>query len=195
MKLYFAPRTAAIRSRWLLEELGIPYELVRLDLSRAEHRVPEFPLLNPLGELPVLVDEPATLAGAAAVALYLADRFPESGLAPAIGSPQRGPYLHWLMFAEATLVPVVMEHRQRALSAGSQAPEASARFEELVAVVDAQLEGRAFVASDAFTAADVSLASILHLAHTLKLLETKQRLLEYVQRQTSRPASRRAVSG
>ncbi|HET9451917.1 MAG TPA: glutathione S-transferase C-terminal domain-containing protein, partial [Aggregicoccus sp.] len=107
----------------------------------------------------------------------------------------RGPYLHWLMFAEATLVPVLMEHRQKVLSAGAQLPEVSARLEELVAVVDGRLEGRTFVATDAFTAADVSLASLLHVAHTLKLLETRPRLLEYVQRHTGRPASRRAVSG
>jgi glutathione S-transferase len=61
MKLYFAPRTRAIRPRWLLEELGVPYELVKLDLTRQENNTPEYLAVNPLGEVPALVDGEVTL--------------------------------------------------------------------------------------------------------------------------------------
>src|ERR1700733_14190179 len=82
MKLYFAPRTRASRPRWLLEELGVPYELVRLDLSTQENRAPEFLAVSPLGQLPALVDGDTTLLEPSAICLYLADRSPEKQLAP-----------------------------------------------------------------------------------------------------------------
>jgi glutathione S-transferase len=82
MKLYFAPRTRAVRPRWLLEELGVPYELVKLDPSKQENKTPAFLALHPFGEIPVLVDGDVTLFESAAICLYLADRFPEKNLAP-----------------------------------------------------------------------------------------------------------------
>src|SRR5687768_8158359 len=100
MKLYFAPRTRSVRPRWLLEELGLPYELVKLDLSREEHRTPAHLGLHPLGDVPVLEDGEVTLFVSPAIILYLADRSPEKRLAPPMESPDRGPYLQWLLFAE-----------------------------------------------------------------------------------------------
>src|SRR5688572_28976588 len=110
MKLYFAPRTRSVRPRWLLEELGVPYELVRLDLPKQEGRTAAHLALHPFGEVPVLVDGDVTLFEPTAICIYLADRFPEKRLAPPPGSPDRGPYLQWLLFAEVTLDPLVIEH-------------------------------------------------------------------------------------
>lgn len=190
MKLYFAPRTRATRSRWLLEELGVPYECVKLDLSKSETRTPAFLALNPLGEVPLLVDGDLTLSEPSAICLYLADRFPQTRLAPRLDSPDRGPYLQWMLFAENTLEPLVVAQLRNAQLSSEQ----SARLAEVLTVLDRRLHGRDFIVGDAFTAADLVTASILHLAHTLKLLETRPRLLEYVLRHTSRPATLRAVS-
>src|SRR6478736_7103461 len=109
MKLYFAPRSRATRSRWLLEETGLPYELVRLDLSKREDASPEFLALNPLGQLPVLIDGALTLTEPLAIALHLADLVPEKQLAPPSGSPERAAYHQWLSFTETQLEPVLME--------------------------------------------------------------------------------------
>jgi len=204
MKLYFAPRTRAIRPRWLLEELGVPYELVRLDLTRQENSTPAYLAVHPLGELPALVDGDVTLLESLAICLYLADRFPEKHLAPTVGSAERGPYYHWLAFAELSLDPVVMEFYRHA-----QLPEeqkASAHSNEALAkhrtrlgavldVIRAGLGGREFLVGGAFTAADVVMASILHLANTLGLLDGHPVLVEYVMRHSQRPAVRRAVAG
>jgi glutathione S-transferase len=108
MKLYFAPRTRAIRARWLLEELGVPYELIKLDLARQENSTPTYLAVHPLGEVPALVDGDVTLLESLAICLYLADRFPEKHLAPLMGSAERGPYYQWMAFAEVSLAPVVM---------------------------------------------------------------------------------------
>lgn len=198
MKLYFAPRTRSVRPRWLLEELEVPYELVKLDVSKQETTTPAHLALHPLGEVPVLVDGDTVLFESLAICLYLADRFPEKHLAPPLGSAERGPYLQWITFAEVTLDPLVLEHDQN-----TQLPEEKradlarqhARLEDVLEAIEVRLEGREFVAGGSFTAADVVLASILHWAHRVKLLEGHPKLVEYVMRQTKRPATRRAVSG
>ncbi|MBM4777728.1 MAG: glutathione S-transferase family protein [Archangiaceae bacterium] len=178
MKLHAAPRTRAVRPRWILEELEVPYELVKTDGPNP---------LHPLGEVPVLVDGDVTLFESPAMCLYLADRFPEKKLAPAIDSPDRGPYLQWLLFAETHLESLVLD-----VYRGAQVDHA--RLKLVLDVIEARVRARSFVVGDAFTAADVVLASILHLANTLKLLEDRPGLLPYLRRQVERPAIRRAVT-
>jgi len=185
MRLHFAPRTRSTRSRWLLEELEVPYELVRVDASKSS-------------EVPVLIDGDATLTEPSAICLYLADRFPEKGLAPPIGSPDRGAYLQWLLFAEVTLEPLVLEHLPNAQRSEAQKRgpmQTRTRLESVLAVIDERLSTRAFLVGDSFTTADLVMAAILHLAHTLKLLDGFPLLFDYVIRQTKRPATMRAVSG
>jgi len=193
MKLYFAPRTRSVRPRWMLEELGIAYELVRLDVSKGETSAPEYLALHPLGAVPVLVDGDLTLRESAAICLYLADRFPEQQLAPPPGAPERGAYYGWLLFAEGSVESAVL-----AFYGTSHPPEVQAthrdRLQRVLGVVDAALEGREVLVGERFSAADVVMASILHLAHQLQLLEGHPRLLDYVRRHTMRPAVRRAVS-
>ncbi|WP_164015732.1 glutathione S-transferase family protein [Pyxidicoccus trucidator] len=204
MKLYFAPRTRATRARWLLEELGVPYELVKLDLARQENSTPAYLAVHPLGEVPALVDGDVTLLESLAICLHLADRFPEKHLAPLPGSAERGPYYQWMTFAEMSLEPVVMEFYRHAQL--SEEKKADAHSEEALAkhrtrlgavldVINEGLSGREFLVGGAFTAADVVMASILHLANTLRLLDGQPRLVEYVKRHTQRPAVRKAVSG
>ncbi|MBF5041943.1 glutathione S-transferase family protein [Aggregicoccus sp. 17bor-14] len=195
MKLYAAPRTRAIRPRWLLEELEVPYALQRVEVSQPEGVSPEMRALHPLGEVPVLVDGALTLFESSAICLYLADRFPEKGLAPLPTSAQRGPYLQWLLFAEVTLEPLVLEQRLHAMRPEAPRPAPPARLGEVLGALERHLEGREYVATEGFTAADLVLSSILHLAHTLRLLERYPRLSEYTLRCTKRPAVRRAVMG
>ena len=202
MKLYFAPRTRAIRPRWLLEELGVPYELVKLDLSRQENSTPAYLAVHPLGEVPALVDGSVTLLDSLAICLYLADRFPEKHLAPGMGSAERGHYYHWMTFAELSLEPVVMafyknaqlpEEKKGSAQQQEELARHRVRMNEVLKVIDAGLNGREFIAAGHFTAADVVLASILHLANTLKLLEGHPRVVEYTYRHCKRPAVIRAV--
>jgi glutathione S-transferase len=203
MKLYFAPRTRAIRPRWLLEELGVPYELVKIDLARQENTTPAYLAVHPLGDLPALVDGEVTLLESLAICLHLADRFPEKHLAPPMGSPQRGPYYQWIVFAEVTLDAAVMAFYWHAQLPEEQKASAHSKEElakhrtRLTAVLDtlnAGIGDREYLVGGAFTAADLSTASILHLANTLKLLDGHPRLVEYVMRHVQRPAVRRALS-
>ncbi|NMO19867.1 glutathione S-transferase family protein [Pyxidicoccus fallax] len=204
MKLYFAPRTRAVRPRWLLEELGVPYELVRLDVARQENSTPSYLAVHPLGDVPALVDGDVTLLESLAICLHLADRFPEKHLAPPPGSAERGPYYQWMVFAEVSLDAGVMEfYRHARLSEEQQASTHSAeelarhrtRLGAVLDIIDGGLDGREVLVGGTFTAADVVMASILHLANRLGLLDGHPRLVEYVRRHAQRPAVRKAVLG
>src|SRR5258708_12897549 len=82
MKLYEFPPTRSIRARWTLQELGVPFESVIVNLMAGEHRKPEFLKLNPAGKLPVLVDGDLVLTESVAIVLYLAEKHPEKGFIP-----------------------------------------------------------------------------------------------------------------
>jgi glutathione S-transferase len=189
MKVYFAPRSRAMRVRWLIEELEVPHELVRLESAK-------------LRDFPALVDGDVTLFEASAICLiHLADRFPDKHLAPLPGSADRGAYYQWMSFAEGTLEPEVMGFHARAQLAEEQRAShheeiarAHARLDGALAVLDARLADRDVLVGAQFTAVDLLTAAILHMAFNLKLLEGHPRLVEFVIRHTQRPSCRKAVS-
>lgn len=92
MRLYYAPQTRAGRARWMLEQIGASYELVRLDLWAGEQRKPEYLNVNPNGTVPTLVHGDLVVYESAAIVQYLADEFPEKRLAPPIRTPAWGRY-------------------------------------------------------------------------------------------------------
>jgi glutathione S-transferase len=188
----------------MLEEVGVSYELVRLDLARQENTTPEYLAVSPLGELPALVDGDVTLLETLAICLHMADRFPEKQLAPPVGSAERGPYYQWMVFADERLDPVVMEFYWHAQLPEEQKASAHAKEElakhktrltALLDVVQGGLGDREFLVGGAFTAADLLMASSLHMAYSLKLLDGHPRLVEYAHRHSQRPAVRKAVFG
>src|ERR1044071_9750746 len=102
MKLYEFGPTRAIRVRWTLQELGVDFEPIRVDLLAGEHRRPEFLKINPAGKLPVLVDGDFILTESVAIVLYLAEKYPEKGLLPS-GLRARAEVYRWLFFAVTEL--------------------------------------------------------------------------------------------
>src|SRR6516225_6145346 len=99
MKLYWAPQSRAFRALWMLEEAGCPYERVLVDIRKGEQSAPAFRAVNPMMKVPALTDGAAAVAESAAICAYVAERVPEARLAPPLGDPGRGRYLHWLFFA------------------------------------------------------------------------------------------------
>src|SRR5262252_7029818 len=83
MRLYEFPPTRSIRVRWTLQELGVDFEAVRVNLAAGEHRQPEFLAINPAGKLPVLVDDDLVLTESVAIVIHLADKYPEKRFLPA----------------------------------------------------------------------------------------------------------------
>src|SRR5271166_4282849 len=103
MKLYFAPQTRAIRPLIMLEELAVPYEVVLIDFKGGEHKTVEYRKIHPHGQLPALQDGRLTMFESAAICAYLADKFPDKRMAPALGTVERGTYYQWMFYSVAAL--------------------------------------------------------------------------------------------
>ena len=109
LKLYHSAQSRSTRPRWLLEEIGAPYELVRVDLGKQEHKTPQYLQIHPHGVVPALVDGDLALIESGAICAYLADKFPAARLAPAVGTPERGRYYQWMFYTMATLEPPLLQ--------------------------------------------------------------------------------------
>src|SRR5262245_49290847 len=197
IKLYFAPRTRAVRVRWLLEELGLPHELARVDFNRPSHT---FAQSTPLGKLPVIEDDGVTIGESGAIVEYILERYGAGRLAPPIGSPLRGEFLQWVHFAEATAFPpvgVVVWHTLYEQNA-DRFPEviASARGRALEALdfVARRLADRLYLLGDEFSAADIMMGFTLFAARLLGVLDERHAVLHrYLGRLEQRPAFRIAA--
>jgi glutathione S-transferase len=198
IKLYYAPKTRATRPRWMLEEIGAAYELVRLQLGKGEHKRPDYLAIHPHGAVPAFRDDTVTLFESAAICAYLADKFPDKRLAPPLGSPERGLYYQWLVYSMATMEPPVLkvflntmmlpeEKRSAAI-----AEEGRTQWQDVARVLEQALEGKTFLLGDSFSAADVMVGSILGWSRVMGLIDGYPGLQAYVGRLTSRPAFQRA---
>ncbi len=104
---YMAPNSRAGIVHWMLEELGVPYRTEVLNLKKAEHKAPGYLAINPMGKVPAIKHGDTVVTEAAAICCYLADAFPQAGLAPALDDPQRGTYLRWMFFAPSCIEPAM----------------------------------------------------------------------------------------
>jgi glutathione S-transferase len=198
MKLYYSPQTRAGRPRWMLEEIGEPYEIVTLDLHKGEHKKPDYMKIHPHGAVPALVDGDLALFESAAICMYLADKFPEKKLAPEVGTPARGLYYQWMLYSMATLEPpvlavflntVMLPEAERSPAVVEQA---RATFATVGGVLSNALVGRTFILGEQFSAADVMIGSTLAWAGFMGLLADHPTLQGYVKRLQERPAFQRA---
>lgn len=197
IKLHFAPGTRATRIAFLLEELGVPWEKVTLDLNGRAHKTAAYLALNPNGLVPTLEDGETVIFESLAIALYLADRFAQVGLAPPLDSPLRGKYLAWMVWSMATLEAAVAEvYLEQVRPADQQSAAALAagreKFKQAARVLSDELTGP-YLLGDSFSAADVLLGGVLSFAGMLGLLEGFDALAEYTARITARPAYGKAM--
>jgi len=192
MKLYeFAP-TRSIRVRWTLQELGVDFEPVTVNLIAGDHRRPAFLAINPAGKIPVLVDGDLVLTESVAIVLYLAEKYAGKGLLPT-DLAGRADANRWLLFAATELEqPLWRITRHTSLYPPEQrlpadAAIAAREFREMAAVLDRHMEGREFVVADRLSVADLVLAYTLDWAGEVELLGEFPRLVAYVQRMYARP--------
>jgi glutathione S-transferase len=192
VRLYYMPRTRSSRVLWMLEEIGVPYELTKI--AGAERRSEEHLARHPLGRVPALELEDGTVMfESAAICLQLADLHPDAGLSAPPGSSERALVYQWALFAmtelEGPLFRWLGELRDGATESTSQQ-----RFADAATALQAALDGRDWLLGERFTAADVLCASILSGAHSRRLLEPWPRLQAYVERGEARPAYGRAAA-
>jgi glutathione S-transferase len=199
MKLYeFAP-TRSIRVRWTLQELGVPFESITVDLRKGENRTPEFLKVNPAGKLPVLVDGALVLTESVAIVLYLAEKYPEKGLLPR-DLAGRTEVHRWLLFAATELEQPLWRIARNsfiypeAQRQPSDIAVARREFGDMAAVVDAHVRDREFLVGNRVTVADFVMAYTLDWANEEKLLARFPRLGAYMQRMYERPSAAMRIS-
>src|SRR5436190_11720599 len=105
--LYGSIHSRTFTARWILEELGLPYRVVDIDIRKGWQKRPEFLAINPMGKAPAITDDGVVVTETPAICLYLADRYGVGRLAPPLDDPRRGPYLRWAVFATAVLEPAI----------------------------------------------------------------------------------------
>ena len=193
MKLYWCPTTRAIRALWMLEELGVPYERVLIDIRDAGAKAdPAFRAVSPMGKVPALEDGATRLWDSGAICCYLADQYPRAGLAPPIGDPDRGRHLQWLMYTNSVIEPAMAEKFTNA--AVSAAAHGWGSFEAMLAVLRDGLAAGPWILGARFSAADILLGTACRFLRQFKLIDAEAAIFAYVERCTARPAFQRAIA-
>jgi glutathione S-transferase len=196
IKLYGVPRSRALRSLWMLEELGVPYENVKINTT-GDSRTPEFLRINPNGHVPVLQEDGLTLWESLAINLYLARKY-DKGLWPKTMEDE-GRAFQWSLWAVTELEePILTALRHRVLYPeaqrdAQQAEAAAQRFAGPLKILDGALAGKSYLLGDAFTVADLNVAGVLMLAGPAKLdTSSAANAQAWLGRCTSRPALAKA---
>ncbi len=197
MRLHHQPRSRSTRVLWLLEELGIPFDLTVM--SREVKQTPEYRALHPLGRAPVLEEEGGPVFESAALILHLADQNLDAGLIGPLGSHERALHYQWCFFGmtdvESALVDISRQlWRDDGAPALDIVDRATARFVATVGVIENALGDKDYLVDDSFSVADIVVGSVLGFARTAELTELPRGILPYVDRLDARPARRRAVA-
>jgi len=189
---YTNPMSRGRIVRWMLEEVGQPYRTELLDYATTM-KGPEYLSVNPMGKVPALRHRDIVVTETAAICAYLADAFPQAGLAPAPSDRLRGPYYRWLFFAAGpfeaatankSLGVEVPQGRERMLGYGS--------FAAVMDVLESAVSERDYLVGDAFTAADVYVGSQIGFGLMFGSIDRRPAFERYWQRLAGRPAALRA---
>jgi glutathione S-transferase len=190
--LYTNPMSRGRVARWMLEEAGQPYRAEILDYA-GSMKAPEYLAINPMGKVPALRHGETIVTEGAAICAYLADVFPEAGLAPPPGSRLRGPYYRWLFFAAG---PIEAANTNKAL--GVVVPlERTAMVgyrtqDRALAALEDQLDRSEYIAGDRFTAADVYVGSHIGFGMMFGAVDKRPAFERYWGLLRARPAAQRA---
>jgi glutathione S-transferase len=155
---YTNPMSRGRITRWLLEELGQPYDTVVLDYGTSM-KDPGYLSINPMGKVPAIVHKGRVVTEGAAIAAYLADSFPEAGLLPPPHA--RADYFRWLFFAAGPLEAAIIDRAlgMAEIPADKQMMVGYGSYDRVVDALEGALEGKRFIAGDQFSAADVIVGS------------------------------------
>lgn len=190
---YTNPMSRGRIVRWMLEEVGRPYETKLLNWETGETKGPAFRAINPMGKVPAIVHDGVVVTECAAICAYLADAFPEAGLAPAASSPLRGPYYRWLFFGAG---PIEQAAGAKALNLEPTVEQSVmlgfGSIGDVLDTLEGALKGREYLVGDSFTAADLYISAHLSWGMSFGTIEKRPIFETYAARQAARPAALRA---
>ena len=175
--LYTHPFSRGRVTRWMLEETGLPYTTEVLQYG-STMKAPAYLAINPMGKVPAIRHGDTVVTENAAILMYLADLVPGKKLAPAVGTPERGPYYRWIAFMG------VVEALLTAKSAGTLAKPEQAGYgseADLLATLEGAVRGRDHLAGDDFSAADLFVAASIGFYLHFKMLEPRPEFVRFAQ--------------
>ena len=198
IKLYHAQLTRSIRIVWVLEELGIPYELATVPFKPPRH---SFEQSTPSGKFPVIEDGSLVMSESGAILEYLIEKYGKGRLAPPIGSADRGPYLQWVHFAEATAFPPLGDVARHTLFLPEAeripkvAEDARARAQNALDVLERALAGKQYLVGGELSGADIMMGYFLRAARMFNLVGAGHpNIAAYWERLAARPGFQKALS-
>ncbi|WP_340644643.1 glutathione S-transferase family protein [Phenylobacterium sp.] len=188
---YTNPMSRGRIIRWMLEEVGQPYETHILDFEKMKD--PAYLAVNPMGKVPAIVHGGTVVTECAAICAYLADAFPQAKLAPPVESKLRGDYYRWLFYAAGPVEAAITVK-----SLGVEVPADSKRsagwgdFGDVMDTLEKAVTGREYLAGDSFTAADLYVGAHLGWGLQFGSIEARPAFKAYADRMAARPAAVRA---
>lgn len=206
LQLHYYPGTAAMMPHILLQEMGVPFELVLVDRMADAHKSPDYLKLNPNGLIPVLTDGDFVLYETAAICLYLCDRYPAAGLAPALGSKERAHFYKWLVWLtntlQATLLIYFYPERWVAEGNAARAVEVKAQAQHKIGGLLDQLDdelarhGGPWLLGESYSALDPYAMMLCRWTRGFSSAPARDRtqLGPYLQRVLARPAVQRVFA-
>lgn len=189
MKHYFNPMSRGVTTDWMLRELDVPHEQIIVDFIAGENKSEEYRKINPMEKLPALVDGDLVVTEVAAICTYLADKFPEKGFAPDIGSAKRGSYYRYLFLTGNTLEPALslaaseIEHPQPQSAGWGD-------IQRVLTTVEAMTPDTGWALGEKFSTADIVFGGTLDFSMVFNLIEASPKVAAYVERIRARPAYR-----
>ncbi|HEV2570044.1 glutathione S-transferase family protein [Sphingomonas sp.] len=192
LTFYTNPMSRGAIVRWMLEEVGAPYETVVLEYGTTM-KAPEYLAINPMGKVPAIKHGDVVVTEGAAICAYLADAYPEAGLAPPPGSKERGPYYRWMFYGAGPVEAAIIDKTLGVdIPADKKAMVGYGDYDTVVDVLDGHFSENEWAAGGRFTAADVYLGSQIVWGTQFGTLPKRDSFDAYVGRLTSRPAAQRA---
>ena len=190
---YTNPMSRGRIVRWMLEEVGHPYETVVLDYESGM-KSPDYLAINPMGRVPAIRHGDTIVTEGAAICAYLADMFPDAGLAPPSGNERRGPYYRWLFFAAGPVEAAVTAKSLGLLAPPDKKSMAGyGSFEDTIDALETAVRDGPYICGDQFTAADVYVGSQIGWGMMFGTMDKRPAFEEYFARISSRPAVVRAA--
>src|SRR5436305_14945233 len=192
LTLYHASPSRSSIVLWMLEELGQPYDIHLLSLSKGENRAPDYLAINPMGKVPALKHGDTVITEAAAICTYLADEFPDAKLNVPIGTPRRGVYLKWLFFGPGCIEPAVTDRAAPRKEEARRGMLGYGDFDTTMNVVAAAVAKGPWLMGEQFTAADVVIGAHIRFGMMFKMIPERAEFSAYAARIAARPAAQRA---
>jgi glutathione S-transferase len=194
LTLYHAAPSRSSIVRWMLEELGEPYDIHLLSLTKGDQLNPDYLAINPMGKVPALKHGDTIVTEAAAICTYLADEFPHTRLNIPVGDPRRGPYLKWLFFAPGCIEPAIIDRVAPRKEEARRAMLGYGDFDTVMNVAAKAVEKGPYLMGEQFTAADVVMGSTIRWGMMFDLIPKRPEFEAYVARLERRPALKRATA-